>query len=466
LQKDFSMQLRRLLPQWLRPAKQYPKQSACRPARSGHLRLEALEDRTLLSVWVPQGPAPILNGQVAGGDPVTGRIAALAASPSDANTIYVATAGGGVWKTTTGGTSWTPLTDTQSTLFMGAIAVSASNPSTVYAGTGEATNSGLSFYGRGVLKSTDAGATWTLLGNSVFDRRTISQLVINPTDPNTVYVAVGGSGVNGLGGNTGIWKTADGGATWTNTTTAISTTQSYTDVEMDPTNSQTLYAAVGSIFGAAANGVYKTTNGGSSWSLLGGGMPSGSVVGLTKVAIAPTNSQIVYASITGTGVAGSSAFGNLFKMMKSTDGGATWTQLTATPNYLAGGGWYASTLAVDLANTSVVYAGGLGENVIRTLDGGSSWTNISTGSNGHGPHADHHGIGFDASGRLLDGNDGGIWRLNSGSPVQWADLNGNLQITQSPSSSGSACTPPTPTSPLAAARTTAPRSPAAASPGP
>src|SRR5262249_21828921 len=131
-----------------------PHRERCR------LRVEVLEDRTLLSTWIPKGPAPILGGQDPGGDPVSGRIAAIAAHPTDPNTIYIAAAGGGVWKTTDGGTSWIPLTDSQHTLFMGAIALAPSDPNIIYAGTGEATNSSLSFYGRGVLKSTDGGATW------------------------------------------------------------------------------------------------------------------------------------------------------------------------------------------------------------------------------------------------------------------------------------------------------------------
>src|SRR5216683_1764256 len=189
------------------PAKRQERLTRCRG-----LQLEILEDRTLLSIWVPKGPGPILNG-APGGDPSSGRIAALAADPTDPNTIYVAAAGGGVWKTTDAGTSWMPLTDAQPTLFMGAIALAPSDPNTIYAGTGEATNSGLSFYGRGVLKSTDAGASWTLLGNAQFDRKAMAQIVVSPTDPDTVYVAVGGGGVNGLSGGTGVWQSTNGGTT-------------------------------------------------------------------------------------------------------------------------------------------------------------------------------------------------------------------------------------------------------------
>ena len=194
------------------------------------------------------GPATIANGT----NPYAGRTAGIAADPTDPNIVYIAAAGGGVWKTTNAtaaNPSWTPLTDTQSTLFMGAIAIAPSNPSVIYAGTGEATNSLLSYYGRGVLKSIDAGATWTLVGSSQFDRRAISRIVVDPTDANIVYVAVGGSGVNGTGGNTGIWKSTDGGTTWTNTTTSISSSQPYSDVGIDVNNPSTLYCAVGNTGG-------------------------------------------------------------------------------------------------------------------------------------------------------------------------------------------------------------------------
>src|SRR6516225_5750603 len=141
--------------------------------------LEELEPRNLLSTsipldpvnWTALGPAPIANGQTPGREPVSGRISAVAADPNDANVLYLAAAGGGVWKTTDAGADWTPLTDDQPTLFMGALAVAPSDSTVIYAGTGEATSSAFSFTGHGVLKSTDAGATWTLLGQEVFDRR-------------------------------------------------------------------------------------------------------------------------------------------------------------------------------------------------------------------------------------------------------------------------------------------------------
>jgi photosystem II stability/assembly factor-like uncharacterized protein len=399
--------------------------------------IEGLEDRSLLSTsipldpvnWTALGPAPISNGQTPGQQPVSGRIAAIAADPNDANVIYLATAGGGVWKTTDAGADWTPLTDDQPTLFMGALAIAPSDSNVIYAGTGEATNSVLSFYGRGVLKSTDAGATWTLLGNDVFDRHTISQIVVSPTDPNTVYVAVAGGGVNGVSGNTGIWESTDGGQTWTNTTTAISTTAAFSDLEMDPTDPQTLYAAVGSIRGSAVNGVYKTTDGGATWSAAGN-FPMGVGDGRITVAVAPADPQTLYALISGSGQAGTT-LGRLVAVMKSTDGGASWAAQPNTPN-LGGSGWYGLPLVVDPSDVNTVYASGGGAELVESNNGGQSWFSLQIGADGTGPHSDHHAFAFDANGTLLDGNDGGIWRLDNpdGRHLQWTDLNTNLQLSQ------------------------------------
>src|SRR5438094_8335936 len=296
--------------------------------------------------WTAIGPAPL--NSLGPTENVSGRNTGIAAHPTDANIIYVAPAGGGVWKTTSGGTNWSPLTDIQSTLSMGAVAIARSNPLVVYAGTGEANFSGDSNFGRGVLVSTDAGATWILRNNGgAFDRRTISEIAIDPTNASVAYVAVAGGGVNGLSGNTGVWKTSDGGVTWTNTTAAVTSTQAWTSVRIDPSDPSVLYAAVGSIFGATQNGIYKSTNGGGSWSVLSAG-PTGTVAGRIVVAVAPSNAQVIYVSAHGTGVAGSTSFGSLFRFMRSDNGGTIFTARTGTtPNYLGGQGWYDTTLVVD-----------------------------------------------------------------------------------------------------------------------
>lgn len=383
-----------------------------------------------LTAWTPTGPGPIVNGNNPGNDPTTARIGGVAAHPTDPDTIYVAAVGGGVWKTTDGGGSWTPLTDSQLTLFMGSIAISPSNPDIVYAGTGEPTNSILSFYGRGVLKSTDGGASWALMGSSVFDRRAIGRVVIHPTDPDTVYVATGG-GVNGVSGNRGIWKTTNGGASWTNTASPQITggpfTGNYSDLLMHPTDPLTLYCAVGQYNGNVKNGVYKTINGGTNW-VAAGDHPTGSANGRISIAMCRSNPLVLYSIIQHP-----TTFG-LLKMMKTADGGTTWTELAGVPNFMGGQGWYDQCIAVDPSNPDVVYLGGQsGVNaLLKSEDGGLTWNGISVDSLGRGPHVDHHAMTFDANGRLIEVNDGGIWRLTDPAlaSLQWADLNGNMQITQ------------------------------------
>jgi cysteine-rich repeat protein len=386
------------------------------------------------SAWTPIGPAPLsVTGSSDPNHNVSGRITGIAADPGNANVIYVAPAGGGVWKTSDGGATWSPLTDDQSTLSMGAIAVAPSNSSIVYAGTGEANNSADSNYGRGILTSTDAGATWTLrTAGGAFDRLTTSKIVVDPTDPNVAYAAMADFGNNGLfGANTGIWKTTDGGATWTNTTTAINSSLPWSDVAIDSNAHLTLYAAAGFLFGAATNGVYKSTDGGATWNLLANG-PQGTGFGRIAIAVGTANSQVIYASASKPT---NPNFGALIKLMRSDDGGATWTDLTGgTPNYLGGQGWYDTTVIVDPADSAIVYLGGQAgaKSVLRSTDSGATWSDLSTGGapNNTSPHVDHHGVAFDANGKLLDGDDGGIYRLDDPTVPSWTDLNGNLETIQ------------------------------------
>jgi hypothetical protein len=405
--------------------------------------------------WTGLGPAPVFaDPSIANRDTptaatpnpniYTGRITAIAADPIDVNTFYIGEAGGGVWKTTDGGGSWSSLTDNQTTLTIGALAVSHSNPNVIYAGTGEA-NFGPSkvvifrdnvYYGEGILKSGDGGAHWTLEGNSLFHRRTISRIIVDPANSNIVYAAVGAVATNGLAGNTGIWKSTDGGASWLDTTLGISTTAAFSDLSMDSSNNQTLYAAVGDPYGNTANGIYKTTDGGADWTLLSN-FPTGTDtnVGRITIAEAPSSPQVLYASIANVTHL-TDSFGNsfLYKMLRSADGGGTWSLLSNTPNFMGAFGDYNTALAVDPNNSNLVYAGGQagGNTLIASLNAGFTWTDIGAGVDGHGPHVDHHAMVFDASGRLLEGNDGGVWRLDDANfaTLHWTDLNSNLSTIQ------------------------------------
>jgi photosystem II stability/assembly factor-like uncharacterized protein len=169
--------------------------------------------------------------------------------------------------------------------------------------------------------------------SDAFDRLTTSQIAVDPTNSRVAYAAMADDGANGLfGSNTGVWKTTNGGTTWTNTTTSINSSLPWSAVVIDPNHPQTLYAAAGDFGGAATNGVYKSTNGGNAWSPLSAG-PKGVAAGRIAIAISKANSQVVYVTASGTGKPGSTSFGTLYKIMRSDNGGSTFTDLTGgTPD--------------------------------------------------------------------------------------------------------------------------------------
>jgi hypothetical protein len=465
--------LKRQVSRWFSPRKTDRRRN-----REGlSLQVERLEDRSLLSAgvpldpdglnWTPFGPSPVNQTIVPGNEPLVGRVTGIAPHPTDSNNLYIATAGGGVWQTQNAlavNPDWVPLTDSlpdfrdifnnlvpddQQTLVVGAIAISRSNPSVIYAGTGiggdlavgGVGNSvdaggvrGDRSFGRGMLKSVDGGISWTLLpGNQAtreFDFRGFSKIIVHPLNPNIVYAAVSSSvDPNFATGSYGVYKTIDGGVTWTNVTfnappsssTPIPDTARFTDLVMDPVDPETLYTAVA--FTGTRSGVFKTTDGGASW-FRSSDFPAGNTNGVTRVAVAPTDRNIVYASISS-----SLPGGDLIQMMKSTNGGITWFNLPNTPNYLTntqGGsrGFNNTTLIVDPADANIVYAGG-DRQYMKTTDGGLTWINIESGPGGNTFQA-HHAVAFGADGKLLDGNDGGIYRLDNpivGS-IDWDGLQG------------------------------------------
>ncbi len=386
--------------------------------------------------WTAIGPAPLNSSQATGN--VSGRITAIAAHPTDANTIYVAPAGGGVWKTTNGGTNWTALTDIQSTLSMGAAAIARSNPLVIYAGTGEANNSGDSNFGRGILVSTNGGASFTLnMGpGGVFNtnRMTCSRIAVDPTNANIAYAAMANLGNNGVavGGITGVYKTIDGGSTWANVTAANGKDFNFpwSDVVVDPNTPSIVYAAVGYLFGTANNGVYKSTDSGATWTLLNApNAPVGATFGRISVAISKaTNANVLYIA-----AEDNTTTGGLARFVRSDNAGASFTDLTAgTPNYMGGQGWYDTTLLVDPTSSAIVYAAGQANanSMLRSTNSGATWTDISHTGVAVQPHVDHHGVDFDANGKLLDGDDGGIYRLADPTVPSWANLNGDLNTIQ------------------------------------
>ena len=390
------------------------------------------------STWSAIGPASLNSS----GDLDSGRITGIAVDPTNSNTIYIAAAGGGVWKTTDGGTTWTPLTDDQTTLSMGSIAIAPTDHLKIYAGTGEANNSVDSNYGQGVLVSNDGGSTWTLeTAGGGFTGVDIGQIAVDPTDENVAYAAVGGYGENGnYFTNEGIWNTTDGGATWTNVTSGVEPYANFfgwTSVVVDPNTPSIVYAAAGDIQystvgGYTVNGVYRSTDSGATWALLANA-PNGSsnsATGRIALAVSPAANSaghhVLYVAVESTSTDG------LLYFQRSDNADAatpTFTDLTSgTPNFMGSQGWYDIGLNVD--SNGVVYAAGVsyGSNILRSTNLGVTWSDI-TDINGVEPHTDHHAIVFDSTNRMLLGNDGGIWRYDSTIP-SWTDLNGNLNTIQ------------------------------------
>jgi hypothetical protein len=372
---------------------------------------------------------------------VSGRVTGIAVDPTNSSNIYVAAAGGGVWHTTNGGTSWTPLTDTQTTLAMGAIAIAPTNDLKIYAGTGEANNSGDSNHGEGILVSDNGGSTWTLeTAGGAFAGVAIGQIAVDPTNADTAYAAVGGYTENGTGGNTGIWKTTDGGTTWTNVTAArgLDPQEAWTSVVVDPTSPTTIYAALGDAFnGRNDNAVYRSTDSGSTWSVLANG-PLGSSnanVGRIALAVSPaaktSGKHVLYIA-----VEDQSTYGLLYFLRSDNADAATptFTNLTSgTPNFLGGQGWYDIAVNVDAAGNVYCagvenYSAGGADNVITSSNLGVTWTDISI-VGGFEPHTDSHAIAFDSSNHMFLGSDGGIFRYNPTGP-SWTDLNSDLNTIQ------------------------------------
>jgi uncharacterized protein (TIGR03437 family) len=368
----------------------------------------------------------------------SGRVSAILVDPRNANTIYAAGAQGGVWKSTDGGNNWVPLTDNQPTLAIGALAFDPSNPDIIYAGTGEETLPpaiefsaafGGSYYGAGVLKSTDRGATWTLnagpfagpFGPTFYDGGArIGSIAVQPANGQVLLLS---ADLNNPA-KSGIYRSTDGGVTWT----LVLGGASGTEALFDPSNANTAYAAMGNPSGDPKNGIYKSQDGGVTWTRMPGSgsnvFPTANV-GRIRVAIAPTNSSVLYAGIENV------ANGTSLGIWKSTDGGANWANLVNAPEYCRDSCFYHNVIRVSPADANAVVVGGLVP--YRSLDGGASWTSIfQSGASGQSIHPDIHGLAFSADGKsLYVGCDGGVYSTAvTATPVTWTSRNTNLGLTQ------------------------------------
>ncbi|HSB10063.1 MAG TPA: hypothetical protein VLM38_11310 [Blastocatellia bacterium] len=326
-----------------------------------------------------------------------GRVNAVSGVPGQPNTFYFGSVGGGVWKSTNSGRTWTPIFDSQPIASIGAIGVASSNPNVVYVGSGEADMRSQISYGNGMYKSTDAGKTWTPLG--LDKTRQIGRVLVDPKNPNIVFVAAMGR-VYGPNPERGVYRSRDGGVTWQKVLFKNENVGAI-DLAFDPQNSQVVYASLWntrrppwSIYPPSygpGSGIFKSTNGGDTWEPIMNGIP---VEGLGHIglATAPTSRNRVYAIV-------DAKAGGLFR---SDDAGATWTKISGE-NRLWGRGWYFCKTVVDPKNADIVYVSNT--SLYRSTDAGKSWTAIKGAPGGD----DYHQLWIypDDSNRMIVGSDQG-----------------------------------------------------------
>src|SRR6185312_13086945 len=363
--------------------------------------------------WTAIGPAPALNGSTR----VSGRITAIAIDPQNTSLIYAGAADGGVWKSTNGGTNWTPLTDQQNSLSTGSIELDPNNSSNVYVGTGEANSNADAVYGAGILKSTDAGASWQDIESPFVTSSgslPIGSIAVNPA--NSSIVLAGTRSLAGASSGVGVYRSTDGATSW-----AQVNTNDVFSIKFLPNNPSVVLAA-GFDENSSKQAIFRSTDAGATWQevlAVSVDFGFGALSAGGSIAAAPGHNTI-YAALGGNAVT---------DLYKSTDEGATWTAIN---NKNSSGGtlcaaqcFYNDVIAVHPTNPNLVFFGG--QQLYRSTDGGSSWVNADT------PHEDYHALEFTPDGgTLFAGNDGGMWSTADPTAtfVAWTDLNQDLATLQ------------------------------------
>lgn len=339
--------------------------------------------------------------------PVGNRTIAVAGVPGDPNIYYVGAASGGIFKTTDGGIHWDPIFDSQDVSSVGAIAVAATDPNIVWAGTGEPYIRSHISIGDGIYKSMDAGRTWTHIGLENTGR--LANVIIDPRNPDVVFACSLGTAY-GPQPERGVFRTTDGGKTWEKTLFVDENT-GCGDLAMDPNNSRVLFAGMwqlvihtwGRTSGGPGSGIFKSTDGGVTWKRLEGhGLPN-SPVGRIAVRVAPSDSNRVYALIeTGDGVPMDGKPTQRGQLWVSDDGGANW-QVVSYDRQLRGRTHYYTREEISPDNENEAYF--FSAAFSRTLDGGRTLTEMPAG-----PGGDNHEMWIDPTNgnRMAVVNDGGV----------------------------------------------------------
>lgn len=355
---------------------------------------------------------------------IGGRLVDLEMPAGSMQTMYTCAASGGIFKSDDGGQSWTPIFDNQPSLSLGDLAIAPSNPDILYAGTGEPNCGGgsITYDGAGTFKSVDGGANWTSVG--LTQCRNTGRIAIHPTNPDIVFVATMGD-IFGNSTDQGLYRTLDGGNTWQqflylNDSTGV------IDVAIDPQQPNIVYACTWTRvrridrrnIAGPASGLWKSTDGGNTWSRITSGLPTGFNYCRTSIGIAATNPSILYYLV-------SDQQGSFQGVYKSLDRGITWnrTNDASIGDIFNGAAVWEGRLKVDPTDADVVYL--IGFDTWKTTDGGQSWNNISSGY-----HPDNHEVFIHPMNNnfLLRANDGGLYYSNDGGAT-W-DHEEKLPVTQ------------------------------------
>ena len=347
---------------------------------------------------------------------MSGRIADLAIHPHEPSTWYAAAGSGGVWKTENAGTTWRPIFDQQSSYSIGCLTLDPQNPNVIWVGTGENVSGRHVGWGDGIYRSLDGGSTWTQMG--LEDSEHIGKIIVHPNDSDVVWVAAEGP-LWSSGGERGVYRTRDGGETW-DLVLEIDQDTGATDLEIDPANPDVLYAASyqrrrhtwGFLAGGSGSGIHKSTDGGETWKRLSGGLPSGDL-GKIGLAISPQKPSVVYATI--------EAAPDVKGLYRSADGGESWQKRSS---YTSGGtgGHYYQELYASPHQFDRIYQMDVWTQV--SDDGGATFRKLGAKDQ----HADNHALAFDPRdpNHLIAGTDGGVyetfdhgatWRYHTNLPL-------------------------------------------------
>lgn len=350
---------------------------------------------------------------------MSGRISSLDALHSNPNILWVGAAGGGVWKSENGGTTFKPVFD-KHTQSIGNIAIDQQHPDTVWVGTGEPWIRNSVSIGDGVYKTVDGGDNWIHLGLESTER--IAKIIIHPQDPNIVYVAAMGP-LWADGEDRGVYKTTDGGQTW-NKILYVDQRTGASDLAMDSANPEILYAGMYSfrrtaydfVSGGEGSGLYKSIDGGANWQELKQDLPRG-MKGRIALSVTPANADIVYALIESDSTA----------LFRSSNKGESWTEMNRTRT-VSERPFYFSLLVADPTDSSRIYKPGLNLNV--SSDGGKAFATPYTVNPLGGIHVDHHAlwVGSQDNNLLYLGTDGGLYTSRDGGST-WS-FNRSLPISQ------------------------------------